>query len=74
MSDRRKCAYCDGNGTVPLMNSWFLSDGLRQGRCGICRGTGISDYRPSYEAMASVNRMRALASLPVPNSPEAKES
>lgn len=46
-----KCTNCGGTGKLLLMKSWFLNDGYRRERCGICAGSGESSYRvPAEEA------------------------
>lgn len=60
MSALSKCRTCDGTGTVFLMNSWFIRDGLCRSRCGICSGTGLSDYQP---APGIIKRNREFADL-----------
>ena len=44
----RACEWCEGKGSVPLMKSWFLADGFRRNRCGVCSGTGINP--PGFHA------------------------
>jgi hypothetical protein len=39
-----RCAACQGTGKWVLRNSWFLADGHRRKRCGICAGTGRSSF------------------------------
>lgn len=44
----KACRDCEGTGRVFCANSWFLEDGYRRERCGICSGTGktTSSARP----------------------------
>jgi hypothetical protein len=46
----RQCATCAGTGRIYSHNSWFVSDRFYGQRCGICGGSGKSDYRndPDY--------------------------
>ncbi len=41
----RDCETCGGTGWQWLLRSWFPADGMRRSRCGICSGTGKSNYR-----------------------------
>jgi hypothetical protein len=41
------CQSCLGTGWLLCMNSWFLADGFRRERCGICAGSGAS-HHPNY--------------------------
>lgn len=54
------CKACDGTGIWLLMKSWFLSDGFTSCRCHICKGTGVSDYRPDASLIAGQRRLRSL--------------
>lgn len=56
----RDCAMCQGSGKLVLMRSWFTSDGFRFGKCGVCSGTGKSNYRPAPEFVASQKRIREI--------------
>jgi len=42
---------CNGTGKLLLLNSWFVIDGYRYERCGICGGSGESSYKPENEAV-----------------------
>lgn len=53
-----RCKLCDGSGKVLLMNSWFVTDGYRRERCGICGGTGESAYLPPDVAYQRIARER----------------
>lgn len=56
----RDCEVCGGTGKLTLMRSWFHSDGYRRERCGICHGTGKSNYRnPPYAKEQAEMRARA---------------
>lgn len=57
----KPCALCGGSGWLHLLNSWFRSDGFRRERCGICAGTGKSDYRPDAEWIRKQAEFRAAA-------------
>lgn len=54
------CANCDGEKTIVLLNSIFLSDGFRRERCGICAGTGISNYQPDPSVLREQKRLRKM--------------
>lgn len=58
---RATCANCGGTGHIVLMNSWFPADGYHSERCGICKGTGRSAYRPANDVVARQRELRALA-------------
>lgn len=55
------CRLCEGAGYLYLMNSWFSSDGYRRSRCGICGGSGKSNYKPGAEYISSTKRLRRAA-------------
>lgn len=59
---KAKCANCGGTGQFVLMKSWFLSDGFRKTRCGICAGSGFSSFQPDAEAARFQAKIRALSS------------
>lgn len=40
----KNCMTCGGTGWQWLSNSWFIADGWRKEKCGICDGTGLSTY------------------------------
>jgi hypothetical protein len=56
----RDCQICQGTGRTVAARSWFTSDGFRFVKCGICDGSGKSDYRPSPGYVASQNRLREI--------------
>lgn len=56
----RDCVQCEGTGRVVLLRSWFTSDGFRFGTCGICSGTGKSNFRPSACWLSSQKRLRCF--------------
>lgn len=39
------CRTCGGTGWQWLLRTWFRGDGYRKSRCGVCGGTGKSNYR-----------------------------
>lgn len=41
----RDCEPCGGTGWQWLNRSWLTADGYHRERCGICGGSGKSDYR-----------------------------
>lgn len=55
----KQCGACGGTGRIICLNSMFMADGLRKERCGICDGTGYSDYRNDAEYMHWQARCRA---------------
>lgn len=65
-TDRRQptCSTCGGTGWQHLLNSWFVPDGFRRERCGICAGSGKSGYRndaPFVRRQAAVRSGDVLA-------------
>lgn len=44
---RKPCLNCEGTGKVLLLKSWFVTDGYRRERCGICGGSGVNP--PGYK-------------------------
>lgn len=62
-----KCKLCEGTGKLVLARSWFTSDGFRFGKCGVCSGTGISDYSPTGGYIASQKRMREMFGVECPS-------
>lgn len=61
LRERRKCKYCDGDGKVLILNSWFVADGYRRERCDICAGTGINPagFTAPPEHVAFMKRAKA---------------
>ena len=57
MTTQKDCLQCEGTGKVVLARSWFVSDGFRFGKCGICSGTGKSNYNPGQEWLAGQRRL-----------------
>ena len=49
METAKDCMTCGGTGWQWLNNSWFKQDGQRRARCGVCSGTGKSDWH-NYDA------------------------
>ena len=43
----KSCMTCGGTGWQWLDNSWMSDDGQRREQCGICGGSGVSDYHNS---------------------------
>ena len=58
-----KCKMCEGTGWQYLLKTWFHVDGYRKERCGICAGTGISNYKPSGSEVQQARRLRVAAEL-----------
>lgn len=52
------CRNCGGTGWLMLLNSMWKADGLRREHCGICGGSGQSDFRPSADFAAFQTRAR----------------
>lgn len=54
----RNCRQCDGTGKVFAARSWFTADGYSLIRCGVCVGTGKSNFQPdpSYAAKQALLR------------------
>lgn len=55
------CVLCDGTGKLVLRRSWFPADGYGTERCGICRGSGHSDYNPGNDWVREQEQLRAAA-------------
>ncbi len=45
--EKQTCETCGGTGKIYCLNGWLVSDGYRREQCGICGGTGVSDFRDS---------------------------
>ena len=74
MARERDCKLCEGTGFLYLMNSWFHHGGYRRSRCGLCAGTGKSNYNPSADYVAQMKRLRCLATGVAHTSPQEKSS
>lgn len=64
MSERTEssCRLCEGTGWLYLMNSWFPKhSGYRRSRCGVCKGTGKSSYRPEASYVRQAHELRRAA-------------
>lgn len=75
MSGTATCAYCGGTGKVYLNRSMFVADGYRSERCGVCKGSGKSRYRPAPDVVRQMKNQRdkALAPIPPPAAPGHQE-
>jgi len=45
----KQCKTCGGTGLVYEAKTWFTADGYRRSRCGICKGSGESEYQPNSD-------------------------
>lgn len=57
----KTCMTCGGTGWQLIDRSWFRSDGMSRIRCGICAGSGKSNYRDDPKFVQGQKRRRALA-------------
>lgn len=57
----RVCATCGGTGWQILDRSWFPADGFYRAKCGICEGTGRSNYRDDPKFVKEQARRRETA-------------
>lgn len=55
---RKTCRLCGGTGKQIAMNSWFIADGFRRLRCGICGGSGNSSYMPPSDYVREQAKFR----------------
>lgn len=55
------CKLCGGTGRLVLAKSWVRADGFRRTRCGICKGTGSSSYRPDPQWVREQRKLRCIA-------------
>lgn len=55
----KKCVQCGGTGWLWLSKGWITADGLRRERCGLCGGTGKSDYRSPDRGFNDFVRLQA---------------
>lgn len=60
----KTCETCGGTGKIYCRNSWFPADGYRRERCGICRGTGKSDFRENDRAYVRWQKERRAEHQP----------
>lgn len=54
------CRTCGGTGKIFTANSWFPADGYRRTQCGICAGSGFSNYHDDPEYVRWQAERRAL--------------
>lgn len=61
----QKCMTCGGTGWQWLNRSWYTVDGKYKIRCGVCSGTGESDYHNTDAAFVRAQKAaRCTAASP----------
>lgn len=60
MIRERSCMTCGGTGWQWLDNSWLKQDGQRREQCGICGGSGKSNFHNYDYAFVKLQTARRL--------------